>query len=216
MSRSSRLFESPVVPDAVSPASMQHGNNSPLTPRSKIKAMLAAIDDDSDPDASFRPNGSQPQPAPAPIPVQTPGRDSDSPKSDYSSGEDAFHGLPAPRGRVAACLKTQAEPSHESSGNDNNNAGDTYFRLKKGLAGRSTNPPVDKEKSPSMTGACSSTDEDDILPAVTRRIKKRPLLPPLDHSRPKFRSKPRNDRPPACFLPLERNRSHALHLHRWT
>ncbi|KAL8717701.1 MAG: hypothetical protein Q9225_005077 [Loekoesia sp. 1 TL-2023] len=156
--------------------------------------MLAAVDNDSDPDVSIRSNGGQP------LSVQTQGRGSGSPKSDYSSCEDASNGLRAPRGRVAARLRAQAALNHASSGSDDNNVGHGYSQIKKRLAGHSTNSPLGKEKSPSTTETPSSTDEDDILPAVTRRMKKTPNVASAGSQSPEASIQASQRSSPGLFL----------------
>ena len=134
----SSFHESPLVAfdqmsDASPPGPAQRDlPTAQLTPRSKVKAMLAALDDDSDAEAGTTFG-----------PFQK--------KSSVASGstieESEEDEQPiAPRGKLAARLNrrpSQSPETHEreSSGSDKENA---YARVKKELMKRPRTPPIEK------------------------------------------------------------------------
>ncbi|KAL9002050.1 MAG: hypothetical protein Q9188_005007, partial [Gyalolechia gomerana] len=181
---------SPAASNLVSPASKQYAESSQLTPKSKVKAMLAAIDEDSDSDASVRSKANGSHSTPRQIFMDIKGRHSQSHEISSSSGEDASSRLPAPRGKVAARLREKAALDQRSPGSDDSGPRDAYARQKKRLAERSANAPSDKENSPSLREASLSTDEDDVLPTVTRQNKRAAQISPLGSRSASPRSSP--------------------------
>ena len=103
-----------------------------MTPRSKVKAMLAALDDDSDPEAGI----------PSGIIQKGFHVASRSTSEEREEDEQPI----APRGKLAARLNRRPSPSpeaHESerSGSDKENA---YARVKKQLMKRPRTPPIEQ------------------------------------------------------------------------
>ncbi|KAL8934393.1 MAG: hypothetical protein Q9216_005937, partial [Gyalolechia sp. 2 TL-2023] len=181
MSRSITPEESPMGSNSASPASKQYADNSQLTPNSKIKAMLAAIDEEADSDsgASIRSKAARPHSTPAQNLTITHRRHSPSHETDSSLAEDDPFSLPAPRGKVAARLNQKPALQQGSPQSDENDVRDAYTRQKKRLAGRSADNPSSKENSPSPEEASLSTDEDDFLPTTTRQNRRAAQLSTL-------------------------------------
>ncbi|KAI4121470.1 MAG: hypothetical protein LQ338_006340, partial [Usnochroma carphineum] len=126
---------------------------------------MAAVDGDSDSSASVQPKRATLQTNPKPYAVRS---HVGSPHSNHSTSEDDSYRVVAPRGKVAARLQKQNCPNDGSSGSDNDNTGDAYARLKRKLVEPSSNGPIEQQV-PASIQAPLSTDEDDVLPAVTRR-----------------------------------------------
>lgn len=209
MSRSMTPVGSPAASNFNSPASKQYAESSQLTPESKVKAMLAAIDEDSDSDASVRSKANGPHLTPRQIFMDIKGRHHQSHEISSSSGEDASSRLPAPRGKVAARLREKATLDQRSTGSDDSGSRDAYARQKKRLAERSANAPSDKENSPSPREASLSTDEDDVLPTVRRHNKRAAQISPLGSrsGEAPIGASPRSS--PGLFLtPRKEQRSH--------
>lgn len=123
------------------PSSPRDGPSSPqLTPRSKVKAILAAVDDDSDSNSALAPVTEQPQRnalstidgnAKRNIARET--RKLDGEEHDDASSEDS-HVKPRGRGRVAARLNGQKEQDEGWGVREDVEAtGDAYVRIKKQL-----------------------------------------------------------------------------------
>ncbi|KAL8927040.1 MAG: hypothetical protein Q9208_002585, partial [Pyrenodesmia sp. 3 TL-2023] len=169
MSRDITPTQSLVVSNSPSPANQSIGDISLLTPRSKIKALIA---DDSDSDQPSRPTDAQSQLNPIASARRKHNRPSSSPGMNYSSSDYDVQPLLAPRGKVAARLRRQVSPDHQDPGSDNDERGDTCARIKRKLARTPKSPaavsPV-KKRSPDHTRTSSSTDEDGVLPTVRRR-----------------------------------------------
>ncbi|KAI4090138.1 MAG: hypothetical protein LQ344_004922 [Seirophora lacunosa] len=132
---------------SMSPASEQGAHSLELTPKSKLRAMMTAIDDDSGSDASIHGASS---------------------RNDNSSLEDLSFRTLAPRGKMAARLKKLNAPNQLPSEDDKTGQSSAYARLKKKLEAPSPKPPV-VERSDTSPERGPSTDEDDVLPAVARR-----------------------------------------------
>ena len=130
--------------------------------------MIAAIDDDSDPDTSPQQQHDRVPPSPRRFWNQSGALDSGSPRKDASSSENDDPTFPASRGKLVARLKPEAAETHGTSQSDDNDVGDAYSRLKQRLAARSAQSPS-KENSIRPSHAASSTDEDEILPNISRR-----------------------------------------------
>ena len=109
-----------------------------LTPRSKVKARLAALDDDSDAEAGIASGSFQ---------------EGSHVASGSTSEEREENEQPiAPRGKLAARLNRRPSPSpeaHESerSGSDKENA---YTRVKRQLMKRPRTPPIEKSPASDM------------------------------------------------------------------
>lgn len=169
MSRDISPIQSPVISDSPSPANKPNVDILQLTPRSKIKALIA---DDSDSDEPSRPTGGQSQPNAKESALRLHKGPSSSSGKNYGSSDDGVQHLLAPRGKVAARLQKQMSSDDQDLGSDNNGRGDTYARVKRKLARTPKSPPVvspAKRRSPSPARTSFSTDEDDILATVRRR-----------------------------------------------
>ncbi|KAL8832373.1 MAG: hypothetical protein Q9170_004910, partial [Blastenia crenularia] len=200
MARSMTPAESGTASCPESPAS-KSGNASQLTPRSKVKAMLAAIDDASDSDSTTPPDLDSRLAITGSSPVKSHVQARQSSQSDSDLGEDdapTLHAppLPAPRGKVAARLKAQLARSSE---NEDSDAAGACSRLKKKLADRSTSPKG-KSRSPSPKQGNMSTDEDDVLPAISRRRGTKPLEASIVPSSPQSSPPAPQPSSPGLFL----------------
>ncbi|KAL9598865.1 MAG: hypothetical protein Q9219_004204 [cf. Caloplaca sp. 3 TL-2023] len=160
-----------------SPRSTRHEDSNELTPRSKVKAMLAAIDDDSDSGNELRPQKDSNSSTSAMTVDHNGNSDHGSHKSGISDlsddniHQDEPHALPAPRGRVAARLNIHAGKDRTSSEGHTEGIEDAYSRLKKQLADRSSKV-LSQEGSPKPAQVPSSTDEDDVIPSIPKRKRK--------------------------------------------
>lgn len=170
---------SPIASSDASPESKQWLGSVQLTPNSKIKAMLAAVDDDSDLGASDRSNGHGPQSASRNNSTDVRGRRSPSLESSRSSSGDDSSRPPVPRGKVAARLRNNVALDTNNSQSDGDDVGNAYNRQKRRLVGRSADTRSRDGNSPRQHEALLSTNEDDILPNVSRRNKTSPRLSPL-------------------------------------
>ncbi|KAL8800668.1 MAG: hypothetical protein Q9200_007179, partial [Gallowayella weberi] len=152
------LADSRTPSPAASPASKQHVEIPELTPRSKYKAMMAAIDDESDSDS---PAGSKipcSRPLARPLPVQEHHLEKESHGSSDDSDHSKLHNMPAPRGKLAARLQQQSAPSADRSESDIDHSDDACSRTKKQLANRTVRLAAHK-LSPSPSRAASATDQ---------------------------------------------------------
>ena len=135
-----------IAPSTLStPLTAQHGDSPrDLTPRTKIKAMLAAIDNESDPDTVAGPAKSGRSALSA---VAGNNQRVGEPKSvkedtvigqrdfdDAEDGEESDEPPIVPRGKLAARLNRQASiPPGQSSASEGQSDGDAYERIKKKL-----------------------------------------------------------------------------------
>ncbi|KAL8727477.1 MAG: hypothetical protein Q9166_006001 [cf. Caloplaca sp. 2 TL-2023] len=161
---------SPAASGKTSPTSTQHINTLELTPTSKIKAMLAAIDDESGSDTPYGLRSARNAATDRPASVQDRIEETRCAlhEDDGSSSEDVFPTAPAPRGKLAARLQGNNVQAVGKSPNDSSDKDAAYARLKKKLASRIDRSPT-KEKSLSSARVSSETDEDEIMPTVTKR-----------------------------------------------
>ncbi|KAL8896006.1 MAG: hypothetical protein Q9207_007914 [Kuettlingeria erythrocarpa] len=157
---------------STSPASRSLDDTVQLTPRSKIRALIAS---GSDSDESIRPRDGPSRRYAKSAVLQSHTRPSVPPGKSHSSSDDGIEQLLAPRGKVAARLRKQAPSDHQESGSDNHERGDVYSRIKRKLARTPPNPPVVSPPNGRSSGLArttsSSTDEDGVLPIVRRRKK---------------------------------------------
>lgn len=171
LSSSGTSADSPNASNLMSPASKQHAASSELTPRSKYRAMMAAIDDESDSDAPAGSEDALVEPADRTSPVRGQILGDKASESTETSDEDAIQRIPAPRGRLAARLQKQSLSGIDGSQSGSNSRDNAYARMKKKLA----DPAVkitSKEEPTYASQATSATDEDDILPANMDRRKR--------------------------------------------
>ncbi|KAL8752404.1 MAG: hypothetical protein Q9199_005763 [Rusavskia elegans] len=165
---------SPTLSCGASPASKQIASPSELTPRSKVKAMMAAIEDESDFDV---PGCSRSHRFPSidpPVSANNQGSGSESHGSSDSPGEYSFRKPPAPRGKLAARLQGNNVPDVEERRRDSNDH-DAYARLKKKLANPPPTSPF-KENHSNPIQESSNTDEDETMGVVRKRRKRTPLI----------------------------------------
>ncbi|KAL8945994.1 MAG: hypothetical protein Q9222_007549, partial [Ikaeria aurantiellina] len=151
-----------------SPASSGDGSSPQLTPRSKVKAMLAAIDDESDSDGH---NQSVNLPQKTTAQAALPREDIASLSSNAYSHRSSLSPVPAPKGGLAARLRKEISSASGDLSSDDQDAGDAYSRLKQRLA--TTSVEVDNHGSRSSASQSpKGSDDDDILPVVKRRRRK--------------------------------------------
>ena len=149
----------PIAESAFStPSTAEHGTSpQELTPRSKVRAMVAAIDDESDTElppkekirAPLAPSTGNIQKVVAPEPSWlkgSPSREGDKEQEDDEEGEDDEEALLMPRGRLAARLRERAAAKQVSSSDQESVSDqDAYARIKKRLISREAKS---SEKSP--------------------------------------------------------------------
>lgn len=132
------------------PSTAQHGTSPlELTPRSKVKAMLAAIDDDSDSEPSLK-VGDKPQRVLSSVAgniqkidvrkdIQQ-GSAPDVEEDEEEDGEEEEESIFLPRGKLAARVNGQMLVRQESSSvNDGSADENAYTRMKKQLLAETTN-----------------------------------------------------------------------------
>ncbi|KAL8732008.1 MAG: hypothetical protein Q9181_004098 [Wetmoreana brouardii] len=161
---------SPLASQPGSPISMHRGDPLELTPRSKVKAMVAAIDADSDSDLSPHLEGHRPLTKDPSTSVPSQARESESHDSHELSSEDLSHRPSAPRGKLAARLQQQGAASPEERRCEDNGNGDPYSRMKRKLQSH----PAERSTEESHNGPhpVSETDDDVVLAITTRRERK--------------------------------------------
>ena len=167
------LAGSPTSSGGASPASQRSASPLELTPRSKVKAMMAAIENDSDSDELVRANISHARSFtrhPHAGSLKS-GKESDG-TSDYS-GQDHLQKQPAPRGKLASRLQANSAPVAEGRRSDSD-SGDAYARLKKKLANPSPTSHGTRT-SPNPMQDSSDTEGDIITGMATKRRKRAPL-----------------------------------------
>ncbi|KAL8801263.1 MAG: hypothetical protein Q9182_004570 [Xanthomendoza sp. 2 TL-2023] len=145
---------------AASPASKQHVEIPELTPRSKYKAMMAAIDDESDSDPPAGSTISRSRPLARPAIVQEHSLERESHGSSDDSVCGTIHNMPAPRGKLAARLQQQSAPSGDRSESDIDHSDDAYSLTKKRLASRTVSSAA-HEISPNPSQA--ATDQNGTI-----------------------------------------------------
>ena len=135
---------------------------------------MAAIDDNSDPDALSQPVSHSIETKERPCSLHdqagasTPSTNDDD--SDSTAPKKHFH----PRGKIVARLQGRRAGSSDSQRKDVSDGDDAYSRIRKRLASRSTQSPSPAQHDvPQMF---ESTDEEDVLQAVTRQRKAQSLM----------------------------------------
>ncbi|KAI4230012.1 MAG: hypothetical protein L6R36_000390 [Xanthoria steineri] len=193
---------SPASSCGASPASKQNASSSQLTPRSKVKAMIAAIEDESDsvvPGCSRRPRFRSIDPT---VPSNDPESGSESHGSVDSARENSLRKPPAPRGRLAARLQGSDIPHIEEHQNSNDDH-DAYARLKKKLANPSPAASF-KANQPSPTQGSSDTDEYEIMDVTRKRRKRSPLMTSAEPESRSPHTKSPQPRSPGLFVTPEK------------
>ncbi|KAL8845835.1 MAG: hypothetical protein Q9221_009032 [Calogaya cf. arnoldii] len=195
---------SPTHPCGASPSSKQHATPSVLTPRSKVKAMMAAIENESDSDVPECSRthliGSIDRPLPAKN--QKPG--SDSHESSDSAGEYSLRKARAPRGKLAARLQGDHALVNEEHQNDSNDT-DAYARLKKKLASPSLTSPF-KGNHSNPIHESSDTDDDDAVNVVRNRRKRAPMIASAEPESRSPHMKSPQPQSPGLFMTPEKER----------
>ncbi|KAF1989764.1 hypothetical protein K402DRAFT_461092 [Aulographum hederae CBS 113979] len=203
---------SPSTPSpSASPAPSRGGEASPieLTPRSKVKALLAGLSDDSEEDvAPQRPSNIAIAPrtadndVPPPAEVQT--------SSDESDEDD----MPViPKGRMAARMKLgDGEASHGNINQEDDgdgNAETAYARVKKMLLAKKqqVEPRQASQESARITSSEDSEDDAPVRPTLTRRRRSpKPASPNVNAPSP-TRSASRQPSPGLFVSPEKTSRS---------
>ncbi|KAL8776045.1 MAG: hypothetical protein Q9213_008404 [Squamulea squamosa] len=145
------------------PASKHYTSPSELIPRSKVRALMTAIEEDSESDPPARSSSSRIRSIDGSLLANI--RRSGS-ESTGSAGDDPLRKAPAPRGKLAARLQGNHDPSVGSFQTDKSNEGDAYTRMKKKLA-----PADSPSKGSFLNSAQSSPDtgEDQIMGMARKR-----------------------------------------------
>ncbi|KAL8870277.1 MAG: hypothetical protein Q9174_003642, partial [Haloplaca sp. 1 TL-2023] len=171
-----------------------------LTPRSKVKAMMAAVDDDSDSDAVSQPVdhllGTKQLLEPVQDQVETDGMPTTADDSDTIASKKPSR----PRGKIAARLQGRISESSDDGREDINDSNDAYARIRKRLANRSTRSTSEDQhvNAPKMF---VDTDEEGTLQAVTTRRKTQSPIPSDMFESPARSHPPRS---PGLFLTPEK------------
>ncbi|KAL8713768.1 MAG: hypothetical protein Q9220_002295 [cf. Caloplaca sp. 1 TL-2023] len=163
-------------PRSSPPAARQNGSSPQLTPRSKVKAMLAAIDNDSDSDERSQSFSKLHTPASQ---TGTPHKNVTSLPSNASLHQAGIQPIPAPNGKIAARLRKETSSGIGDTSSDEEGAGDAYSRLKQKLATNLGKTNIHTTKS-SASGSPLGSDDDDISPIVKRRRRKLPRHPSFE------------------------------------
>jgi len=172
---------SPAVSTTSLPSNM-HPNGSPpqLTPRTKIKAMVAAVDEESGSEATQEPPHGHPieDNVSSELRTFTPKSHSDDGNGD--SSEDGSEASPiVPRGRLAARLHDQTHINHVRNNRNEGLADETrstaYERIRKQLlSGKDDH----RAPRPQASSPRQSTDDEDAGPVIARRRRKKQASSP--------------------------------------
>ena len=193
---------SPTSSCGASPAGKQNASPSQLTPRSKVKAMIAAIEDESDSDVPGCSRRRLFRSIDPTLPSNNPESGSESHGSVGSARENSLGNPPAPRGRLAARLQgsdISLVEEHQSSNHDHN----AYARLKKKLANPSLAASL-KGNQPNPTQGSSDTDEDEIMDVTRKRRKRSPLMTSAEPESRSPHKKSPQPRSPGLFVTPEK------------
>ncbi|KAL8668513.1 MAG: hypothetical protein Q9168_006860 [Polycauliona sp. 1 TL-2023] len=179
-----------------------------LTPRSKVKAMMAAIEDESDSDVPASPEIDHTRSI-----GQVPSANSQT--SDRESNESAVEysvrKAPAPRGKLAARLQGKSGAVAQELGRENDDE-DAYSRMKKKLAEPSPTIPVNAPTSPidkdpsNSTREPSDTDEDEAMGLVRKRRKRFSPVSSAKSKSPSPSLKSPRAQSPGLFMTPEKER----------
>lgn len=149
-----------------SPAHSHYGEPTELTPRSKVKAMMAAIDAESDSDAPVLVTEDRRTANARPSTARHGGSDMDT--SDTIDISDVQRPLAGARDKLAARLQPKPSVTSPDASADDQDSGDAYSRMKKRLKERSPKPAY-KERSRNDSPKPQVTDEDDVSPVLATR-----------------------------------------------
>ncbi|KAL8884697.1 MAG: hypothetical protein Q9215_007318, partial [Flavoplaca cf. flavocitrina] len=167
------LAGSPTFSGRASPASQRSASPLELTPGSKVKAMMAAIENDSDSDELIRAKINHARSFTRHLHAGSPKSEKESDGTSDSSGENHLQKQPAPRGKLASRLQANSAPVVEDHRSDSDN-GDAYARLKKKLANPSPTSHGTRT-SPNPMQDSSDTEGDIITGMATKRRNRAPL-----------------------------------------
>ncbi|KAI4267085.1 MAG: hypothetical protein LQ337_008528, partial [Flavoplaca oasis] len=167
------LAGSPTSSSGASPASQRSASPIELTPRSKVKAMMAAIENDSDSDELVRARSNHARSITRHLHADSRKSGKESDGTSDNSGEDHIQKRPAPRGKLTSRLQANSAPIAEDHRSNSDN-GDAYARLKKKLANPSPTSH-DIRTSPNRTQDSSDTEGGNITGMATKRRKRAPL-----------------------------------------
>lgn len=176
MDRSATPNRSPAVSTTFLPSN-EHSNGSPqqLTPRSKIKAMVAAVDGDSESEATpEHPNEhTREDSVSSELRTFTPKRHSDDGNGDSSESESEASPIVL-RGRLAARLNDRTHLHHVRNSRNEDSKDETqstaYDRIRKQLlSGRDD----DREPRIEAFSPRLSSDDEDVGPVIASRRRKK-------------------------------------------
>ena len=185
-----------------SPASNQRTSPSQLTPRSKVKAMMAAIEDESG--SAFSRSGNV-RPINRPVSAKDRTMETEFHGNSVNAGEDPFRKAPAPRGKLAARLQGTNSPTNEEDQSDSNDEDNAYARLKKKLVNPSPRTSL-KGNYRNPTHESPDTDEEVSVTVARKRRKRMPQLASAGpESRPAIMKSPL-PRSPGLFITPEKER----------
>ncbi|KAL8964404.1 MAG: hypothetical protein Q9183_004473, partial [Haloplaca sp. 2 TL-2023] len=186
------------------------GSKNPLelTPRSKVKAMMAAIDDDSDPDVLSQPIRHSIETKERPRSSHDEAEASTKPTNDVNSDSVAPKKHFCPRGNIVCRLQGRRGGTSDDQSTDVSDGDDAYSRIRKRLASKSTRSPSQAQyvDVPQMF---ESTDEADVLQAGTRRRKAQSHMASRNLDSP-ARSNPSYS--PGLFLTPEKEMERGSHV----
>ncbi|KAL8910958.1 MAG: hypothetical protein Q9172_007757, partial [Xanthocarpia lactea] len=188
-----------------SPASNQRTSPSQLTPRSKVKAMMAAIEDESDSDAPAFSRSDNVRPINRPVFAKDRTMGTEFHGNSDNVGEEPFRKAPAPRGKLAARLQGTNVPTDEEYQSDSNDEDNAYARLKKKLANPSPRTSL-KGNYRNPTHGSLDSDEDETVTVARKRRKRTPQLASAGpESRPALMKSPL-PQSPGLFITPEKER----------
>ena len=183
----------------------EHRDLSPmqLTPRSKVRAMLAAWDDDFDaptlPGRETLGSNSDPRPTESQRTGEVQYDDSDPDTSEESAGDDAAL---APKGRLAARLLGQRTSKEIQEGGEEMGRGNAYERVRRQFLLRRKTERVISEASVSLANGSSEGEEGPTRVETPRRRK--PAIIESDSSGTPHRSQSSHRASsPGLFVPPE-------------
>lgn len=183
-SRASSAASSPAMRASKSPIE--------LTPRSKVKAMLAAagMSDDSEDDFATKPSNDATKPTePASMPAPAAQNPVVNVSSDSDSDDEDVVPTKRPVGRVAARMLAQEQAAQSGSGDEED--GKAYQRVKKMLMSAKEREKESSSKSSPAVDAESSSGEDmPFRPTNTRRPTRKATDTPKSATSASRRSSP--------------------------
>ena len=175
-----------------------------LTPRSKIKAMLAAVDDESD--AEDIPDNARPMTSRRKNSGESPSRSAHSSRRSTTMSEGSDDEPVRARGKLAARLQSKPINKLQSGSSptatneekeEEQDDGNAYERIKRKLLSKvSEAPTVDKEVSPEQ----ESADDEEDGPIVPRRWRKAQITEGSDTLKSPLKTPVRSHRSSPCLV----------------